>query len=42
MKRTQTRLQAETATGLAALLPAILDRAFIRLHVISTRREGEI
>jgi hypothetical protein len=32
------RIMAE----LDAMLPAILDRAFIRLHVISARREGEL
>jgi hypothetical protein len=45
-------LHAETAAELDALLPGILpasrgfaatgDRAFIRLHVISARRGGEL
>ena len=36
------RLQAETAAELDALLPTILDRAFIRLHPISAGQEGEL
>jgi hypothetical protein len=46
------RQQPKTAAKLDALLPAILpasrsfaatsDRAFIRLHFISVRREGEL
>jgi hypothetical protein len=39
---TLKRMQAETAAELAALLPAILDKAFIRLHVILARRAGEL
>ena len=34
--------EAKTAAELNALLPAILDRAFIRLHVKAARWEGEL
>ena len=40
------RPQAETAGRYSLqpsnLLPVILDRAFIRLHAISARQEGEL
>ena len=36
------RLQPETAAELDALLPAIMDKAFIRLHPAPARQEGEL
>ena len=34
--------RANAATELATLLPALLDRAFILLHPISARHEGDL